>query len=177
MSLIVGIDPGLSGAYAAIDGNSGAIVALDDLPIIRDGKLAWIDSGTFAEALEDIPDWCNSRAVVERQQAMPTQGRSSTFTTGVAFGSLLATLQTALLPIEFVTAAQWKRALGLLKCDKQASIDKARLLFPAASLDRKRDHGRAEALLLAHYWRTHRAPPTSRDAKIVSMMGLGHKEV
>jgi hypothetical protein len=40
-----------------------------------------------------------------------------------------------------------------LSSDKAASLDKARLLFPAASLDRKKDHNRAESLLLAEYGR------------------------
>jgi hypothetical protein len=39
-----------------------------------------------------------------------------------------------------------------LTADKQVSLDRARLLFPHAALDRKRDHGRAEAILPAHWW-------------------------
>jgi crossover junction endodeoxyribonuclease RuvC len=81
---------------------------------------------------------------------MPGQGLSTTFTTGCAFGALLATLQAAGIAVEFVTAATWKRGAGL-DADKAASLNRARLLFPGASLDRKKDHGRAEALLLAHW--------------------------
>jgi hypothetical protein len=36
---------------------------------------------------------------------------------------------------------------------KSASLDRARLLFPTAKLDRKKDHNRVEALLLAEYSR------------------------
>jgi crossover junction endodeoxyribonuclease RuvC len=93
-------------------------------------------------------------AMVERQGARPGQGVSSTFVSATAFGSLLATLQIAGCSLELVTAASWKAALGGLSKDKQASLDRARLLYPGASLDRMKDHGRAESLLLAHYART-----------------------
>jgi hypothetical protein len=89
-------------------------------------------------------------AIVERQGGRPGQGISSTFTSATAFGSLLATLQIVGCSIELVTAAVWKVAAGLGR-DKQASLDRARLLFPAGELDRKKDHGRAEALLIAQF--------------------------
>jgi hypothetical protein len=79
------------------------------------------------------------------------QGVSSTFVSAAAFGSLLVTLQMAGCSLELVTAATWKRSANL-STDKQASFCRARLLFPTADLDRKRDHGRAESLLIAH-WR------------------------
>ena len=44
------------------------------------------------------------------------------------------------------------RSMGL-DSQKAGSLDKARLLFPTADLDRKKDHNRAEALLLAEYSR------------------------
>ena len=46
----------------------------------------------------------------------------------------------------------WKRTMGL-DSQKAGSLDKARLLFPTADIERKKDHGRAEALLLAEYGR------------------------
>jgi len=36
---------------------------------------------------------------------------------------------------------------------------KARLLFPAAELSHAKDHGRAEALLLGHWWLQHGTAP------------------
>ncbi len=90
------------------------------------------------------------RAVVERQQAMPAQGRSSCLTIGLALGSLLATLQAAGCAIELVSASAWKAALGL-SSDKQTSLDRARLLYPAAELHLAKHHNRAEAALIAHW--------------------------
>jgi hypothetical protein len=123
-----------------------------DLPVIRDNKLAWIDSNDltslFLECLQGRP----ARIAVERSQAMPKQGVSSTFTTGVVLGSILAACQRIAVPMELVTAAVWKRSMGL-DSSNTVSLDKARLLFPTAVLVRKKDHNRAEALLLAEYSR------------------------
>ncbi len=159
MPLVLGIDPGLSGALALLD-SDGLPELVDDLPIIRDCKLAWIDAArlqsTLLEALHGRP----CRAAVERVSSSPQQGVASAFTFGVGFGSILATVQTLRLPLELVTPAEWKRALGL-SSDKRASLDKARLLFPTADLSLAKHEGRAEALLLAHFAQTRRKEVTS----------------
>jgi crossover junction endodeoxyribonuclease RuvC len=148
--MILGIDPGLTGGWALLT-DTGGFIAADDLPIIRDNSTAWVDA---PELVAQINVWFNEgvhiRAVVERVHSMPQQGVSSSFTFGVGFGSVLATLQLLPASVEFVTPSVWKRDLGLSK-DKAASLDKARLLFPQASLKRQKDDGRAEALLIA-YW-------------------------
>jgi crossover junction endodeoxyribonuclease RuvC len=147
----IAIDPGLTGAIAAID-SEAQLVLCADLPVIRDNKLAWIDSNDltdlFLECLQGRP----ARITLERSQAMPGQGVSSTFCTGVVMGSILAACQRIHAPLTLVTAAVWKRSMGL-DSSKSVSLDKARLLFPTADLDRKKDHNRAEALLLAEYSR------------------------
>ena len=56
------------------------------------------------------------------------------------------------VPLTLVTAAALKRSMGL-DSTKPVSVAKARLLFPTVDLDRKKDHNRAEALLLAEYSR------------------------
>ena len=148
MSLILGVDPGaVSGAFAVLD--SGTLLECDDLPTIASGKTRWVDSTLLSRLLE-LKAGRPMLAAVERQSARPGQGVSSTFVSATAYGSLLAVLQIAGCSIELITAAKWKAALGL-SADKQQSLDRARLLYPSASLDRKRDHGRAESILLAHY--------------------------
>lgn len=146
--LIIGIDPGLSGAIAVL--NDTGIERLADLPIIRDGKLSWIDGGRLQSLLIETVHGRPARAYVERVQAFPSQGRSSAFNFGVGFGSILSVLQARHIPIELVTPSHWKRELKL-SSDKQASLDKARLMFPDAELHLAKHEGRAEALLIAHY--------------------------
>jgi crossover junction endodeoxyribonuclease RuvC len=152
--LTLGIDPGITGALALLDADDG-IALLADLPLIRDKSLAWIDGGELQSLLLNALQGRACRAIVERVSAMPGQGVASSFAFGVSFGSILSVLQTLQLPIEFVTPAVWKRALGL-SADKRASLHKARLLFPAADLHLAKHDGRAEALLLAH-WAVNRS--------------------
>lgn len=152
--LTVGIDPGLTGAWAALDA-TGAIVALDDLPVIRDGRLGWIDGDALAGRLIEVRAGRELHALCERITPLPQNGRMGAFSQGCTLGSILATLQLVHARVELVTPGQWKKALGL-SSDKSASLDRARLLFPGASLDRKKDHGRAEALLIG-FWSQRRA--------------------
>lgn len=154
MGLIIAIDPGISGAIAILD-DQGKTELVRDLPIIRDGKLAWVDGSSLQSMILASRKGREARAIVERVQAMPGQGLSSSFNFGVGFGSILSVLQTLHLPIEFVTPAKWKGDLGLNR-EKRASLDKARLLYPLAELHLAKHDGRAEALLLAHWYIHHR---------------------
>lgn len=149
--IFIAIDPGLTGAIAAID-DQAQLVLCEDLPVIRFGRLAWIDSNELTSLLLAAREGWPARILVERSQAMPGQGVSSTFCIGVVLGSILAACQRIAVPLDLVPAAVWKRTMGL-NSQKGASLDKARLLFPTADLDRKRDHNRAESLLLAEYGR------------------------
>jgi crossover junction endodeoxyribonuclease RuvC len=81
---------------------------------------------------------------------MPGQGTRSMFTTGYGMGIWVGILATLEFPYTTVRPQVWKRALRLSK-DKEASRLRAIQLFPGADLRRKKDHGRAEALLLAYY--------------------------
>jgi hypothetical protein len=149
VSLILGIDPGLSGALAVLSAD-GSVELLADLPVIRDLSLAWIDGGELQSIILGALRGRTAGAMVERVSSMPGQGIASSFQFGVGYGSILSVLQALHIRIELVTPAVWKRSYGLSK-DKHASLHKARLLFPTAELHLTRHHGRAEALLLAHY--------------------------
>lgn len=153
--LVIGIDPGLSGAISILD-PAGDMVSVTDLPIIRDLKLAWVDGGALQSIILDALGGRTARAIVERVSSMPGQGIASSFQFGVGFGSILSVLQTLHISIEFVTAAVWKRSYGLSK-DKHASLHKARLTFPTAELHLAKHDGRAEALLIARYALNRRA--------------------
>jgi crossover junction endodeoxyribonuclease RuvC len=152
--ITIGIDPGLTGAWAALN-EAGEMIGMGDLPIVRDGKLGWIDGAQFFSQLllmknAQSPVGQQLHALVERIVPMPQNGRLGAFSQGCTLGSILATLQVIQARIELVTPSQWKKSFNLTS-DKAMSLNKARLLFPSAELTRKKDHGRAEALLLAHY--------------------------
>jgi crossover junction endodeoxyribonuclease RuvC len=147
---IIGIDPGLHGAICFMDSFSGMVVF--DLPVIRDGKLAWIDGGMLLPLIFNTSN-TPRRAVIERVHSMPAQGVASSFQFGVGFGSVLSILQAAGCSVELVTPSTWKKALGLSQ-DKKASLHKARLLYPDADLTLEKHEGRAESILIAHWART-----------------------
>lgn len=136
----LGIDPGKTGALAVIDPgkNFAYVVDMPETPGELVNELALL-----------IDDSYMLRAAIEKQQAMPGQGVSSTFQTGYGYGLLIGTLASLSIPFVEVRASKWKSAMGLQGKDKSESRKLAQSLFPAAELHRVRDHGRAEALLLA----------------------------
>ena len=68
--LTLGVDPGITGAWAVLDVD-GALIGLEDLPVIRDGRLAWIDAETFTSRLMELRAGNELHATVERVHAMP----------------------------------------------------------------------------------------------------------
>lgn len=152
--LVLGIDPGLTGA-AALLGDDG-LELLIDLPIIRDKSLAWVDGSELQSALLGAIRGRQCRAVVERVSAHPGQGVASSFVFGVGLGSILGTLRAMQLPLELVTPTTWKQAMKIGR-DKKESLHRARMLYPHAELHLAKHDGRAEAILIATYARERRA--------------------
>jgi crossover junction endodeoxyribonuclease RuvC len=169
--IVIGIDPGITGALAALDRN-GECVYVGDLPITQSGALKWVNGGRLLEMLFKARSGKQpARVFVEYSHAFPLNREGDTADNGAArgnnlnaasrkgmvLGAILATLDIAQLPYELVMPAKWKRALGLIMPKasyldrKRASLDRARMMFPNAPLDRQRDNGRAEAMLIAHY--------------------------
>jgi hypothetical protein len=160
--LILACDPGITGAWALLS-EAGQFVAVGDMPIIRDNKLGWVDALALYATLRKRVEGHEAIAIVERVHAMPKNGTVAAFSQGATLCSLLATLQIVGARIELITPGTWKRQLGFTftkddgdRVRKEASLNKARLLFPTAALDRQKDHGRAEALLIGHWYLQHR---------------------
>jgi hypothetical protein len=103
-------------------------------------------SGSFRIARNKF-DW----AYIERAQAMPKQGASSGFKYGRAIGAIEAVIACCRIPITIIEPAAWKKFHHLVGKDKENSRQRALQMFPAAHvwLAKKKDHGRAEAALIA----------------------------
>jgi crossover junction endodeoxyribonuclease RuvC len=154
--LIYGLDPGVTGAIAAIV--NGRLHDVRDLPVRQEGGgtvKRRIDSAGLAAIVREWraqlgPD--SELAVLERVGAMPAQGVASVFSLGHTAGACEGVLLALGCPVEFVAPAVWKRAAGLGR-DKADSRAKASLVFPghAGLWTRVKDHNRAEAVMLAHY--------------------------
>ena len=149
--MVVGIDPGLSGALAFLF-EDGTYSGVFDMPVMAAGKTGrqQVNAAALVEWMKKVypPD----RAVLEHVAAMPKQGVSSVFSFGQSFGIILGVLAALEIPVELVRPNVWKKAYGLGK-DKEEARARAIQLYPAAPLSRKKDAGRAEALLLARYGR------------------------
>ena len=93
-----------------------------------------------------------SVAIVESVSAMPGQGVSSTFKFGAAYGTVRGVIAALEIPVHLVTPGKWKKHFRL-SADKEQARALALRLFPASSqhFERKKDHGRAEAALIARY--------------------------
>lgn len=169
--MIVGIDPGKLGAIAALwdDGEGHSVTDMPEsaLGIVR--RLS--ELATAAQSRHETIECCT-----ERLHAMPSFGRQSdspdetglnpkgavaNFKQGYTYGQLVGIFAALDIPYVETMPAVWKRFFELpLGRDKAASLEKARSLFPRASLARMKDDGRAEALLIAEFHRrkTHPAP-------------------
>jgi crossover junction endodeoxyribonuclease RuvC len=90
-------------------------------------------------------------AYVERGQAMPRQGASSGFKYGRGCGAIETVIQLLEVPLTILEASSWQKFHQLRGGDKEGGRQRALQLFPSAHawLARKKDHGRAEAALIA----------------------------
>lgn len=156
--VIVGIDPGTSGAIAVYHCgcqlHDPAAAHLYDMPTVKAkrGKAALdVDVKGLREILRR---WQPDLVVVEQVQSRPRQAGQFAF--GTNYGRILGCVEAMQLSLVHVSAQAWKQALQLRGADKTQSVLLAATLFPGAkdrlygprgaALD-----GRAEALLLAFY--------------------------
>ena len=149
---VLGIDPGLSGAFALFTPTTGALVVFDmpTFTLSRGGKTKRDPDATELARLVDAAGPI-AHAFVESVGAMPGQGVSSVFAFGLALGILAANF----IPLTMVAPVKWKRALGV-PAEKDGARARASQLMPAhAGLwSRCKDDGRAEAALIAYYGAT-----------------------
>lgn len=146
--LILGVDPGLvSGAWGLID-HHGSYRAGGPIPH-ADRR---IDVRQWRHDLREAMDHQDVVVAFESVHSMPGQGVASTFAFGRAVGAIQAVLDLLPWPITMAEPRTWKRAMGL-SAEKGTSLVLARRLWPAAPLKRAKDHGLAEALLLAEWLR------------------------
>ena len=155
-ALICGIDPGISGAVGFLT-ETGDFHAVFDMPVVTNttGRKQ-LDGLGLAAILRRLPP---AIAMIERVGPRPGEGPTGAFSFGHSLGVIVGVLAALEIPFQFVQPAVWKRAAGIpTGADKAASIAVARQLIPSAGdhLTRIKDHGRAEALLLANHHLTRR---------------------
>ncbi len=149
---IMGIDPGFSGALAALDDDLNLEFVMD-MPIIMVGKKRELDESK----LSTIFSRWRLRPMtigIEKSQTMPNQGIVSSGRYMASYGFLRGLCVGNGLPYHLIRPQSWKKAMMPdMGKDKGASIQKVTQLYPELRLTRVKDHGIADAILIARYLR------------------------
>lgn len=184
--IVVGIDPGITGALALL--YEGRLLATADMPVMVRGKgKSKVQHEINAAGLVTVlRGWLHeellvrARIVVEAVNSRPTSGppmlcpacqrdrkalgSSTVFSMGDSSGVIRGVLAALGCSVEWVTPQSWKAFYRLAggHDGKEAARAHAIRLYPAADLTRKKDHNRAEAILIAR-WAVERSMPTERE--------------
>jgi len=155
--LIIGIDPGISGAICFME--KGRIIDVIDMPSMADGKknkkqvngsqiFNEISRYTKDKSIIDI------KVIIEHVSSMPGQGVTSMFNFGQSFGILKGVCSAMNLSMHFVRPVKWKKHFNLINSSKDASRTKAIEIFPyfSVNLSKKKDANKADAILIASYF-------------------------
>lgn len=153
-SIILGIDPGISGAIAVYDISTKSLRDLFDMPTEfkdKPGGKRLVDGVILALKLDQ---WRGEilGAVIEDVGARPGQGVTSMFSFGYSTGIVTGVLQGMGMTIHKSAPSVWKLLMGV-NATKSYSRIRAKALFPDHEklFDRAKDDGRAEAALLAKF--------------------------
>jgi len=146
--LILGIDPGRSGALAWLRGDT--LEHVEDMPQFT-GSALGVQLADLIRINRPTVAW------VEKVHAMPKQGVKSVWTFAENYGVVLGVLGALDVPVRHVTPSEWKRVARLSK-DKNASRQRACELWPSRSMDFAlvKHADRAEAALIALHGQTTR---------------------
>ena len=155
--LIIGIDPGISGAICFL--KNGKIIDAIEMPSMAEGKKnkkQVNSSQIFNEISLRIKSLNKNeiKVVIEHVSAMPGQGVTSMFNFGQSFGVLKGLCSAMQLSTYFIRPAKWKKYFGLIKTEKDASRTKVIEIFPyiSSQLSRKKDSNKADAVLIASFF-------------------------
>lgn len=138
--IFIGIDPGKTGAVAILH---------------HDLSVQVFDTPESTTGMADLLyGYNNPQVFVEKVHAMPGQGVVSMFSFGENYGKWQGIIAALGYSYSMVAPQTWKKELLKdMPKEKESSIIRALQLFPGMSnfLSRKKDHNRAEALLIAEY--------------------------
>jgi len=155
--LIIGIDPGITGAICFFE--DGKITNVIEMPNMAEGKKnkKQVNGAQIYHEISLHIKYLEKKeikVVIEQVSAMPGQGVTSMFNFGQSFGILKGICSAMQLPMYFVRPAKWKKYFNLINSEKDASRTKAIEVFPyfSSQLLRKKDSNKADAILIASFY-------------------------
>ena len=154
MSVYLGIDPGVTGAFAryTVDPENGDALTIFDTPVlwirVGNGKRRRYEIAPLLEQLRAQPPI--TLAYLEEQHARPGQGVASTFATGYGAGLWAACLTACAIPFVLIHPRRWRHLVGIPQAkDYRSGKQQVRLAacrrFPYLAIPL--DH--ADAVMLA----------------------------
>lgn len=166
---IIGIDPGtVSGGFACLYSDRSLRAWAVSTPSFevkktvtrgknagKTSKRTFCDPGEMASLLRPFSvEECFGRVtvVIESVHAGQAKGSIGNFSLGRSLGIWEGIIASLGLPVVLAPPASWKKAMRLSK-DKDKSRQLASQLYPCVRFPRVCDDGRAEALLLAEWYR------------------------
>ena len=150
--IVLGIDPGLSGALAFYDTTTEVLLVMN-MPTVEVTRNAKSKREVSPALVADMVAGKGiEKAFMERVSAMPGQGVSSMFSFGRSAGILEGVLAAYEIPTTMVTPQAWMKAMGV-RAGKDGSRERAMQLFPqySTAFARKKDDGRSDAALIAKF--------------------------
>jgi len=153
MNRIFGIDPGINGGIAVLDGDK--LLAVASLPVRArlHGSGQQIDGAALKSWIMEHRQGNPCIAFLEAVASRPGQGVRSTFNFGHSLGTIEGVLSALGIAYSLVSSSGWKKKAGLTGKDKSASRSLAMQLYPdyADRFRRVKDDGLAEAALIARF--------------------------
>lgn len=163
MSLVLGIDPGASGAFAVYDSESQRLVSVDDMPTwfqtVGKKKRPRIDALQVADMFDTFEMMGVKLIVLESVGGRPAQAAGAAFVFGYGVGLLYMAGIYSGIPLETTPPSIWKKIMNIQgkgKADDSAIMQRANEMFPedrhmfvTARGGKRVD--RAEAAMLAKY--------------------------
>lgn len=150
--LILGVDPGVSGALVLVDQGTGDYTDHLIMPVMKVGSTNRCNGSAILAWVRDYIPRIN-HAYLEKVHAMPKQGVSSSFSFGHSTGYIEGVITAAAIPLTLVPPTQWKRGAGLIGSDKDAARSRAIQLYPSLRVLDLKGKGQAvaDALLIARH--------------------------
>ena len=163
--LIIGCDPGLSGAVALL--RDGDLIDVYDIPTLvlprNDRRKRMLDHVMLAQLFADLnrgrgtegPRDPIGHVFVEQVGVRPGEGAVGAFSFGQGVGALVQAIASERLAYSFMVPRTWQKAVGLPDGTDDAALDLARRLWPSLlgpdgkfAFGLKKHVGRADAALI-----------------------------
>jgi crossover junction endodeoxyribonuclease RuvC len=147
--MIIGIDPGASGALVMLENDVPIEWAI--MPTYKVGSATRVNAAEVAFFMDRGIEI--EHVYIEQVGAMPGQGVASMFNFGHSCGTIMGVIGALGYAHTMVTPQRWKKAAGLMGTDKDAARSRAIQLWPNWSDLSKKGVGQAlaDAALIARY--------------------------